>query len=55
LEDECIGGSTSRGYGDVVVKDVKINKITKDIIENRAQEIIYNPTPSLAPALLSRV
>ncbi len=41
LEDEGIGGLTSRGYGDTSVKDVKIKEITNDIIESRAQEIIY--------------
>jgi CRISPR/Cas system CSM-associated protein Csm3 (group 7 of RAMP superfamily) len=39
LEDEDIGGSKSRGYGNISVKDLKIEEITTELIEKRADSI----------------
>jgi hypothetical protein len=39
LEDEGIGGSKSRGYGNISVKDIKVEEITTESIEKRADSI----------------
>jgi CRISPR/Cas system CSM-associated protein Csm3 (group 7 of RAMP superfamily) len=40
LEDEGIGGSKSRGYGNVFVKDPKVEEITSEAIEKRSESIM---------------
>jgi CRISPR/Cas system CSM-associated protein Csm3 (group 7 of RAMP superfamily) len=42
LEDEGIGGSKSRGFGNVSVKDVKVQEITTDLLERQAQHHYSN-------------
>jgi len=42
LEDEGIGGSKSRGYGNVSVKDTKVEEITSEAIEKRSESIMKN-------------
>lgn len=39
LEDEGIGGSKSRGYGNISVRDAKVEEITTELIEKRADSI----------------
>ncbi|HEU4822303.1 MAG TPA: type III-B CRISPR module-associated Cmr3 family protein [Nitrososphaeraceae archaeon] len=43
LEDEGLGGSKSRGFGEVSVQNVKIQEITTELIEKRSESIGRNP------------
>jgi CRISPR/Cas system CSM-associated protein Csm3 (group 7 of RAMP superfamily) len=42
LEDEGIGGSKSRGYGNISVEDPKVEEITPEAIEKRSESIMKN-------------
>lgn len=37
LQDEGVGGSKSRGLGKITIRDIKVEKITTDVIEGKAK------------------
>jgi CRISPR/Cas system CSM-associated protein Csm3 (group 7 of RAMP superfamily) len=48
LEDEGIGGSKSRGFGNVSIKDIKVQEITTESLERQAQSYYSNNNKSLS-------
>ncbi len=47
LEDEGIGGSKSRGFGNVSVKDLKVQEITTELLERQTQSYYSNNNKGL--------
>jgi CRISPR/Cas system CSM-associated protein Csm3 (group 7 of RAMP superfamily) len=55
LEDDGIGASKSRGLGKIKVKDLRIEKITPETIEERAIGLIPNASDTFSVQLISPI